>query len=206
MFTKILLNSVFALTAFLPLAQARATITFEDVSPTIGAVTAPFTSGGYTFSYTSINAGGVHGVTNLAIGGAFSGSNYLEYEVGSGTETFASNSGLFNLTSLDLGGRENFLVSADLQITGTRFDNTTVTYDAVVTPGTIFKTFVLPDFTNLSSVTLGYIPGGGYMGVDNIQVSPVPEPQTYAMLLMGLAMLTALTRNRKTTRASDTQA
>ena len=204
MFTKTLLNTVLALGALLPFAQAQATITFEDVSTGNVGITAPFTSGGYTFSYSSIYPNAVHGISNITNGGASNGTNYLVYAAGVGTETFSSGSGAFNLSSLDLGGWENFSTIADLKITGTRFDNTTVTFDALVTPGK-FNTFVLTDFTNLRSVSLGSTPGGAFVAVDNIQVSPVPEPQTYAMLLVGMAMLAAVTRYRKPLRENRGQ-
>jgi hypothetical protein len=196
MFTKTLLNTVLALSAFLPFAQAHATITFEDVTASNFGTTAPFSSGGYTFNYSSIYPAAVHGVTNLTGVGASNGTNYLVYASGVGTETFASNSGAFNLTSLQLGGWENFPKTADLKIIGTRFDNTTVTYDAFVTPAQ-FNTYALTDFTNLRSVTLGSVGGGAYIAVDNIQVSPVPEPRTYAMLLAGLVVLAGVARKQK---------
>jgi hypothetical protein len=196
MFTKTRLNALLVIGALFPFALAQAaTITFEDVSLSIGPTTAPFTSGGYSFSYTPGDTpGGIHGVTNLSYRG--DGSNYLVYESGVGTETFSSLSGAFNLTSLDLEGGLNFPSTANLTITGTRFDNTTVTYTAPIEPA-VFKPYVLNDFTNLRSVTLGSIKGGAYIAVDNIQVSPVPEPQTYAMLLAGMAMLAGVARYRK---------
>jgi hypothetical protein len=103
-----------------------------------------------------------------------------------------------------LGGWENFATTTNLTITGTRFDNTTVTFDALVTPNK-FSTFVLADFTNLRSVTLGSTPGGAYVAVDNIQVSPVPEPETYAMLLAGVAMLAGVACFRRANPKSDCQ-
>jgi hypothetical protein len=197
--TKILLNSVLGLCAFLLVTQARATITFEDVSASNVTSSAPITSGGYTFNYSStLYPGGVHAVTNIPNLGASNGTNYLVYESGVGTETFTSGTGAFNLNSLDLGGWVNFYPTASntLEITGTRIDNTTVTYYALIAP-TTFNTYELNNFTNLRSVTLGNIAGGAYIAVDNIQVSPVPEPQNYSMLLAGLTLLAAITRKRK---------
>jgi hypothetical protein len=202
--TNTLLNAVFALSAMLPLARAQAAITFEDVSTGNVGITAAFTSGGYTFSYSSSSPIAVHGISNVTGFGASNGTNYLLYASGVGTETFTSGNGAFNLSGLDLGGWENFATTTNLTITGTRFDNTTVTFDALVTPNK-FSTFVLADFTNLRSVTLGSTPGGAYVAVDNIQVSPVPEPETYAMLLAGVAMLAGVACFRRANPKSDCQ-
>ncbi len=63
------------------------------------------------------------------------------------------------------------------------------------------------NWSNINSVTFsasGGIQHGGYSGagthfaVDNITINAVPEPETYAMMLAGLAGLAAVARRRKT--------
>jgi hypothetical protein len=56
---------------------------------------------------------------------------------------------------------------------------------------------LLTGFSNLRSVELGSL-GRGYVAVDNIMVAaPVPEPETYAMMLAGLGLLGFAARRRK---------
>jgi hypothetical protein len=201
MFKNTYFKFAVALIALLPFTHAQAMITFDDVVATNVGTTAPITIGGYTFTYTPTTAtGGVHAISNNQLLGASNKTNYLVYEAGVGTETFASNSGNFNLTSLDLGGNENFYpLNYTMTITGTRFDNTTVTYYAQI-KSAAFTSFTMDNFTNLRSVTLGDMQGGAFVAVDNIQVSPVPEPQTVAMLLVGIAMLAGVPRFRRPLR------
>jgi hypothetical protein len=197
MHTKTLLNWVFALSVCLFVTQALASITFEDASTGNVGITAPFSSGGYNFSYSSDYPNAVHGISNVTNVGASNGSNYLVYASGVGIESFAAGAKLFNLTSLDIGGWENFSVDNNLLITGTRSDHTSVTFNALVKPST-FNTFRLTDFTNLTSVTLGSTPGGAYVAVDNIQVTAVPEPGTYVLMLVGLGLIGAAVKCGKT--------
>jgi hypothetical protein len=66
-----------------------------------------------------------------------------------------------------------------------------------VEPGK-FATYALTGFTNLRSFELGgYTGGTGYIAVDNILVTAVPEPETIAMLLAGLGVLGFVARRRR---------
>jgi hypothetical protein len=60
------------------------------------------------------------------------------------------------------------------------------------------------NFTNSGPVTVGFgvvdindVAGVSEFRIDNISVSAVPEPETYAMLLAGLGLVGAFTRRRK---------
>ncbi|MCK6423480.1 MAG: FxDxF family PEP-CTERM protein [Burkholderiaceae bacterium] len=56
-------------------------------------------------------------------------------------------------------------------------------------------------FTAAGSTTTLFFAGGydanHYVGLDNVSVTAVPEPETYAMMLAGLAAIGALARRRK---------
>lgn len=83
-----------------------------------------------------------------------------------------------------------------MTLTGLRADNSTVTFDASVLPNT-FTTFSTIGFTNLKSVTFSMSSGSQYVAFDNLIATPVPEPETYALMLGGLALVGWAARRRK---------
>lgn len=169
---------------------AQAAITFQGLSASVPfGSTSPFTTGGLTFSTT-----GVYTVTTDLGFPASNPGEFLAYDSG-GTASFTSTAP-FNLLSLDLGGWVGFGPNPLLlRITGVRASGPDVIADVMVGP-TAFSNHVFAGFTNLQSVRLGST-RGFYVGVDNINVSPVPEPETWAMLFGGLAVLGAVARRRK---------
>ncbi len=193
LFHRLMITALIALGT----GQASAAVDFQDLPAVSAGGSADVVSGGYVFKYSSAFPLAVHGVTNLDTFGA-AGNHYLAYEAGVGTETFSrQDGGLFNLMALDIGGWENFgSTAATLSITGLRSDFTTLSFSANVLPNT-FSTIQFNGFTHLRSVTLGALPGRGYLAVDNLRVTPVPEPETYALMLAGLGLLAAASRRRK---------
>ncbi|CAM8642822.1 PEP-CTERM protein-sorting domain [Comamonadaceae bacterium] len=193
LFHRLMIAALIALGA----SQAFAAVDFQDVPAVSAGGSADVVSGGYVFKYSNTFPLAVHGVTNLDTFGA-AGNHYLAYEAGVGTETFSrQDGGLFNLLSLDIGGWENFgSNSATLTITGLKADFSTLSFSAAVLPDA-FSTFQLTGFTHLRSVTLGALPGRGYLAVDNLQVTAVPESETYALMLAGLGLMAAVSRRRK---------
>lgn len=169
---------------------AQAAITFQGLSASVPfGSTSPFTTGGLTFSTT-----GVYTVTTDLGFPASNPGEFLAYDSGD-TASFASATP-FNLLSLDLGGWVGFGTQPlSLRITGVRASGPDAVADVEVSPA-VFANYVFAGFTNLQSVRLGST-RGFYVGVDNINVSPVPEPETLAMLLGGLAVLGAVVRRRK---------
>ncbi len=128
-----------------------------------------------------------------------------------------TNGGRFSLGSLDVGrwyGLDiyNMSPNASLSITG-------YTGPGVMGAQIILEPFNLPELAPndgypLTSVTIpqqfaslsfqsmtfslqGYAPGG-YVAVDKLVLTPVPEPETYALLLAGLGLLAVIGRRRKT--------
>lgn len=72
--------------------------------------------------------------------------------------------------------------------------------------GTLWQTLATT-FTPSASgaATLQLTPNGTYSGgfVDNVQISAVPEPETYALMLAGLGAIAAVARRRRKTSASN---
>lgn len=74
------------------------------------------------------------------------------------------------------------------------------TVSTTLTVGTVWESFALVGFNNLDSVMFRDTASGAFlsapgMGIDNINTTPVPEPETYALMIGGLGLL-ALVRRR----------
>jgi len=181
--------------ALMGAGAAHADVTFEDVA-TGNYGTNSVQSGGFTFNTTYFQT-----ISNATGFGASNETNYLAYlGLGTNTETFSASSGTpFTLSSIDLGGWTSFGPNArDITITGTQVGGNLVSFTANVLPSG-FTTFDLRtfNFTNLQSVTLGSSGDGYYVAVDNIIATPVPEPETLAMLLAGTALLVGAVRRQR---------
>jgi hypothetical protein len=115
--------------------------------------------------------------------------------------------GLF-MNSLHLSAGTEYELRFDLAGNQRQWGTDTV----VVTFGSSFQIFNVQDSEGLTSRSLFYTPlidgvaafsfhnlGGDLRGalLDNVSVSAVPEPETYAMLLAGLAGLGGIARRRK---------
>jgi hypothetical protein len=111
-------------------------------------------------------------------------------------------SGTFALLSLDLagllgGGGGTLTDQLSIQITGTKLYGGMVSTSQplALTPGrfTHYDSSYFAGFTGLTSVRFSGIGFNyaRYVGVDNIALSitPVPEPETYVLLLAGLGLV-----------------
>ena len=118
-----------------------------------------------------------------------------------------SNSGLFS-NNVDLVGSTTYTLSFDL---GGSHRGSTETVN--VNFGSTAASYTLNSADPFSTVTLNFTPGsngsydisyqnlgGDNVGalLDNVSVSAVPEPETYAMLLAGLGLMGFIARRRKT--------
>jgi hypothetical protein len=118
--------------------------------------------------------------------------------------------GLFSLTRLDVGGwyPQQIINGATLSISGLDQSGTQVAFATTTLSTGALSPFDLSmySFTNLSSLKMyisaypGTIQPGtaSYAAIDNLVLTPVPEPETYALLLAGLGLLAVIGRRRKT--------
>ncbi len=195
---------------FLGVSQAShaAVVDFEDLGIPLGTQAFPnpvsVTSGGFKFDFGT--ASSANGWNHLHVGSetfwAYNGTTVLAPHFD--TNFRKTDSSPFSLRSMDLAGFSG--QEGTIQVTGTFVDTSTIstifTLDGIVDGigGSVdFETFTFGGgWNNLASVTiLNTDPNavaGAFM-VDNI--SPVPEPETYAMLLAGLGLVGFMARRRK---------
>lgn len=173
--------------------SALAKVTFNSVA-TSNAGSTPIAGDGFLLKTT-----GLHAVTEDSGFGASNGTHSLSYRATAGSaETFATVSQApFIQTRFDVGGGIDFgALPQWLNTGGQQSDNQWVTAQRQVIP-TSLHTSALNGFANLHSVTLGSAAGVSYVAVDNAVAAPVPEPETYVMLLGGLGLIGATLRRRK---------
>ncbi|MQA39974.1 PEP-CTERM sorting domain-containing protein [Rugamonas aquatica] len=180
-----------------PLAFAD-TITFDNADLT-GVAVRPtiFTTQGFVFTAIDLEliGGGVEPYSN--------GTNVLKFgprDKVSGMDINAitfrrQDAALFNLNSLEFSPGAYAGNNAKMGITGVFADGTTTSGFLTWHNSSGLTHVDLEDWTNLASVVLtGNLLSQSYVQVDNINVSAVPEPTTYAMLFAGLGLLGIVAR------------
>lgn len=133
------------------------------------------------------------------------GTNFLIFHSADPLTVSTSNENAFSLTSLDLGLSYYASFSpATATITGFFTNGGTIT-QALSLNSVSFKSFSLSGFTDLSSFTVTMTSPGysGYAALDNVNftdfTAAVPEPSTWAMMLLGFAGIGFAAYRRKRT-------
>jgi hypothetical protein len=182
-------------------------LTFEGISPAGTFVLAPAEGiSGYLFSNSLVFS------SNYYLDGQWgpgpypgNGSDVLVVP-GSGGFRNASNTP-FSMISMDLGTLGSDGPVFTVTITGNRADGSSVEYFQVFFRDEYdlqFHNVVLSDFTDLTSVFIQTT--NGAVQIDNLVLnamdtvppaSPVPEPETYGILLGGLGLIGFVARRRK---------
>ena len=175
-----------------PLAYAD-TITFDNPDLTSVAVRPTiFTTQGFVFTAIDYEliGGGVEPYSN--------GTNVLKFaphDIVSGTETNAvtfrrQDAALFNLNSLEFSPGDYAGNDVRMGIKGVFADGSSVSGFVQAHNGGGLTPVDFVGWTNLASVVLtGNLLSQSYVQVDNINVTAVPEPASYAMLFAGLGLL-----------------
>ncbi len=166
-----------------------------------------YTGTAFTNGFQTVNTGStalvgwtVSGVSVDIIEGAYGAVTGYSIDMlgtpgpGAISQSFATVVGQSYTLSFDLsannGGSNNNALYVDL----------TGSSQAAFAGATPFTTKTLNFVATGAQTTLTFTSGAsGYSGavIDNVSVSAVPEPETYAMLLAGLGLMGAIARRRK---------
>lgn len=201
-----------AIAAFLlaPAVQAE-TIDFEAQDGGYGFSKFSFVEDGYIINYRPISPFGFYiiddpaGNPGMCNPGCASNGTTAFYAFNESSFTIdRENGGLFSLASLDAAGT---FTGNDrpltLTLTGTGVDGT-VTTTITVDPAAAerFATFTFGQFVNLSSLTITGSTAFPEFAIDNLVVSAaaVPEPASWAMLIVGVGAMGGVLRRRPTVR------
>lgn len=129
----------------------------------------------------------------------YAGSTAVAGTFGSVIELQRADGGAFNFNSIDLIKLSKLNVGGNsVTFTGTFASGGTITQDATFGKNFSFTNTAFSGFTNLKSVTWQEDRNlARDFQFDNINVSAVPEPGSYAMLAAGLGLLAFVSRRKK---------
>lgn len=159
-----------------------------------------------------------HDIAWIGVGNPFGlnaseGTNFLDltgwqrggYAAGAGVEqTISTVTGQSYTLSFDLGNSTNYNFGAHNALTVSAGSLS----QALVTSTTFNSTnswdhYALTFVAQSASTTIGFTgyQATYYIGLDNVAVVAVPEPETYALLLAGMGVIGAMARRRKGQKA-----
>jgi PEP-CTERM motif len=106
------------------------------------------------------------------------------------------------LNSFDLGAWPNTTRDTHLRITTIGGGTTLFSYDGSIGFGSTQHNTFAPNVTAQGGLWIDWYDSAYNVGIDNISyTTAVPEPESYAMLLLGLGVLAATARQRKASSA-----
>lgn len=173
---------------------------YDGVTATINGYDFTVTPGGYS-QYIMSSAWG--GGDNTEI--AWNGTDYqIISGLTDGLNINQANGGAFSLNSLDMANWDDTIPGIYISVTGNFMNGGSINekipvsnlLNSVMQDGNDFTHYTFTGFNNLSSLNISYY-GNYKLAIDNINVSAVPEPEFYAMLLAGLGLLGSMARRRK---------
>jgi hypothetical protein len=192
--TKFFGKLLFALMTLISCSAGATVVNFEGFSP-LETKFQTIVDTGFTFTNLNTTATryGLYG-WKTPLEGADNGSNLMLFS-GNHIQVSADNGTAFNLDSLDLGlsWYLSGVSSAQVTLLGHLSSGGTSFSEYTITP--VFNTFS-PGWSNLLSLEVSVTGALGYVALDNLQVTAVPEPGIAWMLLSGLLAAGSLARRR----------
>lgn len=200
-------KALLAIAASVLAASAHAeTIDFEAQAGGYGYYTYSFVEDGFNVTYSPTSPFGFYILDDPAQhlgmcspGCASNGTTALYAFNQSSVAIELPNNGLFSLRSLDVA--KTFLgngLPVDLTLTATGLNGVvTKTIFIEAQSAEAFSTFTFDEFANISSLS---IQGGEEFpefAIDNVVLSPVPEPASWATLVIGLGVVAGAFRRRR---------
>jgi hypothetical protein len=118
-------------------------------------------------------------------------------------QTFDTVNGQQYSVSFALGNSTNYNYGASSALTVTAGNLSQTVFSLTNDSTNSWDRFALNFVAQGSSTTLSFtgLQATYYIGLDNVSVTAVPEPETYAMLLMGLGVIGAIARRCKAQQA-----
>jgi hypothetical protein len=210
-----LVNGAFALTLFagasvLVQPATATTITFDDLTDTSGGFGGtPIPNGYQGLNWTNWSVLNTGLFTTNFLGGNPSGAlpgtvspPNVAYNLTGGEAIFSSSTPFtFNSADLTALWNDNLQVTVTGLLDGVTKDTITLSPSATAAA---LETFNWANINEVDLLAVGGTPHAGYSGagtqvlIDNLTVTPTPEPSTLAILGAGLAGLGLLRRRRKT--------
>lgn len=216
-----LLIAAFTLLGMMSFNNAFAKIiTFDGLAGTNMSGATVVSPGLYTEFYDSIPAtiDGFNfvtsGMSQYILGTAWSDSdsssiawNGTDYQIINGLTDGISinqaNGGAFSLNSLDMANWDDTIPGIYISVTGNFMNGGSInekisvsnSLNSVMQDGNDFTHYTFTGFNNLSSLNISYY-GNYKLAIDNYEVTVVPEPEIYAMLMAGLGLLGFMIRRR----------
>lgn len=185
-------------------ASAQTVIDFESNAPNLFGQTTPLTDAyaslGILFSGVTGAGGSILNDSSFSQIAARSGTDFLAFNASVGTglieeATFSTAVSSFSVFLAGNAGVPSFFASA-YDIGGNLLGTTSVT----ATPGQYSELSL--SFANIASVQFGAT-GGNVFAADDLSfdVSVVPEPESWAMMIIGMGAVGGAIRRRRATYA-----
>lgn len=219
--------SAFVLTASVSFSAHATLVTFDGLA---GTAMAGSSIVGTTYTGFSINAPATvdgfqfrsSGGSEFVLGAAYAAAcchsdlgmlayNGTDYLIGiPDISVSKADGGAFALKGFDLAEWDNTRTASISLTTRGASGNTTqilplsIFRNDLITVGNDFSHFSLIGYDNVTSFTLTGSVSGAYIALDNLDVAaPIPEPETYAIMLAGLGLLGFVARRRKQNVATE---